>query len=191
MLHCQSSFASGTSSFEYNRWCRMLFFSVLRESVGKYYTEKCSIGVETCLPWIYQVKWFRSPLLLLHCISWPILRETGLGSMSQLPRHLGILDICELSEPNHWLDILLAVLLYPYQELDLRLTYHNIPVEIPPPPTMPPHEMDHACVILVLFICCIIIIIVNMRNASIQQSNLIIQGSESFARYCSRLGWLL
>ena len=28
----------------------------------------------------------------------------------------------------------------------VRLTYHNIPVEIPPPPTMPPHEMDHAYV---------------------------------------------
>lgn len=49
------------------------------------------------------------------------MRETALGcSMNQLPRHLGILlNICELSEQNHWLDILLAVLLYLYQELNL------------------------------------------------------------------------
>ena len=28
----------------------------------------------------------------------------------------------------------------------VRLTYHNIPVEIPPPPTKLPHETDHAYV---------------------------------------------
>ena len=28
----------------------------------------------------------------------------------------------------------------------VRLTYHNVPVEIPPPSTMQPHEMDHAYV---------------------------------------------
>ena len=63
---------------------------------------------------VIQISLITTPHLMTN-----FMRVTGLGSMSQLPRHLGILDICELSERNHWLDILLAVLLYPYQELDL------------------------------------------------------------------------
>ena len=130
MLHCQSSFASPRTSTMDDIEC---FFSVLRDSVGKDFIVKnvpwafCM----TCPPRIHQEKWFRSslPITTLHLTT---------DSISRIPKHVGILEICELNKLSRWL---LAILLFPPLELHqvtitLQLKFlHHLP-----------HETDHAYV---------------------------------------------